>query len=106
MAGIFINAAQARERARLTSVVHLEVTALEQAVLATVQTGGLNVTVSSGTTMTTSNVYYKAYYGVSNDTVSSDQVNYIKTYFENLSYGVTISENSQTGDTLVWDISW
>jgi hypothetical protein len=106
MAGIFINATEARERTRLNPIVHAEVTALEQAVLTATQAGSLTTSISSGTTMTDSNVYYKAYYGVTNDPVSFDQVNYIKTYFENLSYGVTITENPQTGNTLVWGISW
>jgi hypothetical protein len=106
MAGVFINATEARERARQSTVIHAEVTALETQVLNAVANSALTVSVSDGTLMTDSNVYYKAYYGITNNATFKDQVTYIKTYFENLSYGVQVTENPQTGDTLVWTLTW
>lgn len=106
MANIFINATQARKDTRNNVTVHGEVRAIESSVLANVDAGVLYANVSSGTTMTTSNAYYKAYYGITNDRVLVDQIDYVTTYFTDLGYGVKITENASTGDTIQWNISW
>lgn len=106
MASIFVNADQARKDTRNASVIHSEVRAIESAILTNIDAGILNVSVSSGTQMTDSNVYYNVYYGVSNDRSKLDQIEYVKKYFHDLGYGVTITENALTTDTLVWNISW
>lgn len=106
MANIFINATQARKDTRNNSVIHSEVRAVESAVLANVDAGVLYANVSSGTTMTDSNVYYKAYYGITDNRTIVDQIDYVSQYFTNLGYGVKILENSSTGDTITWNISW
>lgn len=106
MANIFVNATQARKDTRNNSTIHSEVRAVEGAVLANVDAGVLYANVTSGTTMTDSNVYYKAYYGITDDRTVVDQIDYVSQYFTNLGYGVKIIENSATGDTITWNISW
>ena len=64
MAGVFINASTARSDTRNASVIHAEVCAIESAVLANVDAGVLNATVTGGTTMTDSNEYYNAYFNI------------------------------------------
>lgn len=106
MASVFINATQARRDTRNNSVIHSEVRSIESAVLANVDAGVLYANVSSGTSMTDSNTYYKAYYGITNDRTLVDQIAYVEQYFKNLGYGVKITENTSTGDTIIWNISW
>lgn len=106
MASVFINATQARRDTRNNSVIHSEVRSLESAVLANVDSGVLYANVTSGTTMTDSNAYYKAFYGITNNRTLVDQIDYVEQYFKNLGYGITITENTSTGDTLTWNISW
>ena len=106
MANIFINATQARKDTRNNSVIHSEVRAIEGAVLANVDAGVLYANVTSGTEMTDSNVYYKAYYGITDNRTVVDQIDYVSQYFTNMGYGVKILENASTGDTITWNISW
>jgi hypothetical protein len=105
MSSIFINATQARRDTRNNSVIHAEVRSIEQAVLANVDVGVLYATVTSGTTMTTSNAYYLVHVGVTTDPTKSDQLNVVKNYFNNLGYGVNITTND-ANSTIVWNISW
>lgn len=106
MANIFVNATQARINSRNNSVIHAEVRGIENAVLSNVDAGVLYANVSSGTTMTTSNTYYFVYNGVTNDPTKLDQINFVKNYFVNLGYGVSIVTNQTTNSTIQWNISW
>jgi hypothetical protein len=106
MANIFVNATQARINSRNNSVIHAEVRSIENAVLSNVDAGVLYANISSGTTMTTSNAYYFVYNGVSNDATKLDQINFVKNYFVNLGYGVSIVTNNATNSTIQWNISW
>jgi hypothetical protein len=106
MANIFVNATQARKDTRNNSAIHGEVRAIEAAVLANISSGVLYANISSGTTMTSSNAYYKAYYGVTSDPSLVDQVDYVTQYFTNLGYSVKVRENALTQDTITWNISW
>lgn len=106
MANIFINATQARKNTRDNSVIHNEIRILEGAVLASVDAGELSATVSTGTDVTDNDIYYKAYYGITEDRTLLDQLDYITQYFTNLGYSIKIKENTSTGNTLIWDISW
>jgi len=106
MSSIFVNAKTARTNTRNNSVVHGEVRAIESAVLANVDAGVLYANVSTGTTMTSSNTYYKAYYGITNDRTLVDQIDYVSKHFTDLGYGVKIKENTSTSDTITWNISW
>jgi hypothetical protein len=106
MANIFVNATQARLNTRNNSVIHAEVRSIENAVLSNVDAGVLYANVSSGTTMTTSNTYYFVYNGVTNDPTKLDQINFVRNYFTNLGYGVSIATNSATNTTIQWNISW
>lgn len=106
MANIFVNATQARKDTRNNSAIHGEVRAIESAVLTSVDAGVLYANITSGTAMTDSNAYYKAYYGVTSDPTLVDQINYVSQYFKNLGYGVQVRENPATRDTITWNISW
>ena len=56
--------------------------------------------------MTTSNVFYNAYFDVTTDRTVADQVNYVHQYFKDLGYAIKITQNAITTDTLIWNISW
>lgn len=102
----FINAVQARQNTRDQSVIHDEIRSIESAILANIDAGVLYANISNGTAMTDSNVYYNVYNGLSDDATVLDQINYVTRYFINLEYGVIITTNDSTGDTIRWNISW
>lgn len=104
MASIFTNAKEARKDTRNNVVIHGEVRSLESAILANVSAGVLYANVSSGTTMTDSNAFYKAFFSIATDAAKVDQINYVKKYFTDLGYGVDIKQNDT--QTIVWNISW
>ena len=106
MANIFVNATQARKDTRNNSVIHAEVTTIENKVLSNVDAGLLYANVSSMTEMTNSNVYYNVWNGISTDTTKLDQLNYVKKHFEDLGYGVSVTTNSSSNNTIDWNISW
>ena len=106
MASIFVNAATARTDTRNTSIIHDEVRSIESAVLANISLGVLYANVSSGTAMTSSNAYYLVNAGVVSDPTKKDQLDYVKSYFTDLGYGVSITQNTSTLDTIVWNVSW
>jgi len=106
MANIFVNATQARTNTRNNSVIHGEIRAIENIVLANVDAGVLYANVTSGTTMTDSNVYYNVHNSITTNPTKLDQINYVKEYFVNLGYGVSILTNSSSNNTITWNISW
>jgi hypothetical protein len=106
MANIFVNATQARLNTRNNSVIHAEVRSIENEVLSNIDAGVLYANVSSGTSMTDSNAYYFVYNGVTSDPTKLDQINYVKNYFVNLGYGVSITTNAISNSTIQWNISW
>lgn len=105
MAGIFINATTARSKTRNNTVIHGEVTAIENAVYANVDAGVLYANVNT-TTMTTSNVYYNVWNSIATDPTKLDQLNYVKNYFSELGYSIEIVSNPSANTNLQWNISW
>ena len=105
MAGIFINAKTARNSTRNNSVIHNEVTAIENAVYAHVDAGMLYTNVNNST-MTNNNVYYYVLNNITTDPTKLDQLNYVKNYFTKLGYGVSIITNPNDATALQWNISW
>jgi len=105
MPGIFINATTARTDTRNNTVIHGEVTAIENAVYANIDAGVLYANVNN-TVMTNSNVYYNVWNSISTDATTLDQLNYVKDYFTNLGYGVNIVTDPGSNTTLQWNISW
>ena len=103
---IFTNATQARKDTRNNVVVHGEITTLESKVLANIDAGVLYANVSSNTTMTDSNVYYNVWNSIITDPTKLDQLNYVKNHFVNLGYGVSVTTNTSSNNTIVWNISW
>mgnify|MGYP000022162221 FL=1 len=106
MASIFRTATQARTDTRNNSVIHSEVRGIETVVLANIDAGVLYANVTTGTTMTTGNAYYKVYYGITTDATKTDQINYVQKYFKDLGYGVTIKQKAGDEQVLTWNISW
>ena len=106
MASVFVNATQARRDSRNASVIHAEVRAIETVVLEQIALGELSASISSGSTMTVSVDYYNAYYNLVTDAAKIDQITYVQRYFTDLGYGVVITENPSTTNTLIWNISW
>ena len=105
MPGVFINATTARSNTRNNTVIHNEVTAIENAVYANVDAGVLYANVNN-TTMTNSNVYYNVHNGVTTDATKKDQLDYVKKYFKDLGYGVNIVSDPSANTNLQWNISW
>jgi|TARA_R110001606_G_scaffold396590_1_gene571001 hypothetical protein len=106
MANIFVNATQARKNTRNNSVIHGEIRAVENVVLANVDAGVLYANISANTTMTTSSTYYNVYNSITTDPTKLDQINYVKEYFVDLGYAVSILTNSSSNNTITWNISW
>lgn len=106
MASVFKNATQARMDSRNASTIHAETRSIETTVLSSISLGELNATVDSGTTMTTDAAYYNAYFNVVTDAAKLDQIQYVTRYFTDLGYGVSVTENPVTENTIVWNISW
>ena len=105
MPGIFITATTARSNARNNTVIHNEVTAIENAVFVSVDAGELYANVNN-TTMTNSNVYYNVYNGITTDPTKTDQMNYVKKYFTDLGYSVSLTADPAVDTHLQWNISW
>ena len=101
MANIFVNATQARKDSRNNSVIHSEVTSIESTVIANIDAGVLYANIISSTTMTNSSTYYNVWNGI-----TTDQMNYVKKHFEDLGYGVSVTTNSSSNNTINWNISW
>tara|TARA_Y100001937_G_scaffold123963_1_gene187836 strand:- start:110 stop:457 length:348 start_codon:yes stop_codon:yes gene_type:complete len=103
---LFVNATQARKDTRNNSIIHSEVTAIESAVIANIDAGVLFANIISSTTMTNSNVYYNVWNSISTDPTKLDQLNYVKKYFEDRGYGVSVVTNTSSNNTISWNISW
>jgi len=106
MTTVFITAAQARKNSLDDNLIHAEVRDLETAVLEAVDNNDLGVTITNGTTMTANAIYYNAYFNITNDPGTRAQVEAVEQYFLNLGYGVDILQNTVTGNTIKWTISW
>ena len=103
---VFVNASTARTNARNAGTIHSEVRDIETEILANVDQGLLYANVTSNTTMTDSNVYYYAWYGVQSNATVVDQITEVKSYFEHLGYGVQILANPATNVNITWNITW
>lgn len=105
MPGIFINATTARSNTRNNTVIHNEITAIENAVFANVDAGVLYANVNN-TVMTNSNVYYNAWNSIIEDPTKKDQLDYVRQYFLSLGYGVNLVSDPSELSNLQWNISW
>ena len=103
---LFVNATQARKATRNNSVIHSEVRSIESAVIANIDAGVLYANIISSTTMTNSNVYYNVWNSVTTDPTNLDQLIYVKKYFEDRGYGVSVVTNTASNNTISWNISW
>ena len=43
---------------------------------------------------------------VTTDPTKLDQLNYVKKYFEDRGYGVSVVTNTASNNTISWNISW
>ena len=103
---IFVNATQARADSRNNVVVHGEIRSIESEVFSNIDSGVLYANIISSTTMTNSNVYYNVWNGTQTDPTKLDQINYVKKYFTDLGYGVNITTNTSSNNTISWNVSW
>ena len=106
MANIFVNATQARADSRNNVVIHGEIKTIESEVFSNIDSGILYANIVSSSTMTNSNVYYNVWNSVSTDPTKLDQLNYVKKYFEDRGYGVSVVTNTSSNNTISWNISW
>ena len=106
MANIFVNATQARTNTRNNVAIHGEIKTIESAVFSNIDAGYLYANIVSSSTMTNSNVYYNVWNGTTTDPTKLDQINYVKKYFTDLGYGVSILTNSSSNNTITWNVSW
>jgi hypothetical protein len=106
MSTVFVNATQARSDTRNQGTIHTEIRLIESNVLANISAGVLYANVTGNTTMTSSNVYYNVYNGITTDTAILDQINCTKTYFVDLGYSVSILTNPTTNNTITWNLGW
>lgn len=106
MSTVFTNATQARLDTRNRGTIHNEVRLIEANVLTAIAAGNLSVTVAGNTTMTSSNVYYNVYNGITSNATILDQITCTKQYFVDLGYSVSILTNTQTNSTIKWNIAW
>ena len=105
MPGIFVTAANARTKSRNNTVIHNEITSIENAVYANIDAGLLYANVNNST-MTNSNVYYNVHKSITTDATKKDQLDYVKKYFKDLGYGVNIVTDPSSNTHLQWNISW
>jgi len=101
----FYDAQDARYQSLNSVVIHTECNNIETNIIESVQSGNLDVSISN-TTMTTSNAYYYAYYGVTNDPTKVAELQTVEQHFYNLGYNVVITFNTTTENTLVWNVNW
>ena len=103
---IVVIATQARADSRNNVVVHGEIRSIESEVFSNIDSGVLYANIVSSTTMTNSNVYYNVWNGTQTDPTKLDQINYVKKYFTDLGYGVNITTNTSSNNTITWNVSW
>jgi hypothetical protein len=105
MPGIFVTATDARTKSRNNTVIHSEITSIENAVYANIDAGLLYANVNNST-MTNSNVYYNVKNGVTTDATKKDQLDYVTKYFKDLGYGISCVSDPSANTHLQWNISW
>ena len=96
---------QARTKSRNNTVIHSEITSIENAVYANIDAGLLYANVNNST-MTNSNVYYNVKNGVTTDATKKDQLDYVTKYFKDLGYGISCVSDPSANTHLQWNISW
>ena len=105
----FINAKQARLNARVNSVIHTEITALEALIFTAIDANNFSITANT-TTMTTAGAVAQAYFNVYQGTTTNanytDQMSQVIDYFEGLGYTIFRQTNTTTTNTFEWVISW
>lgn len=104
---MFSNAETARYQSLNDIVIFNEVVAIQQAILTAIQAGQFSVQVNS-TTMTFGTQAVTYYQCWQNDAGMPQllQIRTVFKYFEDLNYKVKIQNNSSTGTTFYWLISW
>lgn len=105
MPGIFVNAESARIKTRNNTVIHSEITSIENAVYANIDAGKLYANVNNST-MTNSNVYYNVHKAITTDATKKDQLDYVRKYFKDLGYGISIVTDPSLSTNLQWNVSW
>ena len=111
----FINAKQAREKARKDSTIQSETAVIESAILTAVEANTLSAVISDNSTMTESTdssgkaiaqVYYNVWQGSATDLTKADQMAQVIKYFIDLGYSIHREVNGSTSTTFKWVVTW
>lgn len=102
----FIKATDARQLARNLTLLYGEICVIQQAILAAIDRGELEVILSSGSTMTENEAYYDVVSGQSSDRVITQEIQFVLDYFTKLGYNIRPQVNPNTASTLQWKILW
>ena len=98
------------ENARLNSkndlVIFDEIVYISRVIINERLDGAYQTTISSGTTMTTTNSYYQSWNGTSPDRQIYEQMASVIQYFEKLGYTITRKTNTLTNNTISWFVQW
>lgn len=98
------------ENARLNSkndlVIFDEIVYITRVIINQSLNGDYDTTISSGTTMTTTNSYYNVWTGNLLDRQLQEQMNYVIQHFEKVGYTITRKTNPTTNDTIIWFVQW
>jgi hypothetical protein len=111
----FINAKQARDKARKDSTIQSETAVIENAILTAVEANTLTITVSDNSIMTeytdsagkaVAETYYTIWQGGTSDATKLDQMAQVIKYFVDLGYSIHRQTNSISTTTFEWVVSW
>jgi len=111
----FINAKQAREKARKDSTIQSETAVIENAILTAAEANTLTVTISDNSIMTESTdsagkiiaaTYYTNWQGGASDATKLDQMAQVIKYFVDLGYSIHRQLNTVSTTTFEWVVSW
>ena len=98
------NTAQILSRNDLT--IFDEITEISRQIIIQGNNGEYSATVSDGTTMTDSTLYYDVWTGTSQSRKLTDQMNVVISHFEQLGYEIQRITNISTGNTFYWKAEW
>lgn len=101
-----LTAENARTISKNDLVIFEEIVVLSREIINQSLDNKYDATVSAGTTMTTTQLYYQVWTGTATDRQISEQMNSVIQYFEKLGYIITRKTNTVSGNTIIWFVQW
>jgi hypothetical protein len=83
-----------------------EITAISRTILTQSLGGNVSAAISTGTTMTTTTLYYEVWNNITENRKVSEQIDSIIKYFEKIGYHIIIRLNTSTSNTIIWEVNW